>query len=458
MKSSSTGKDERAPRLADAAAGPTTAAMPEEPPAVTGLPVPLHVPAAVPVEAKPAQARRGWWRTVFLVVALAIGAAAGTYRWWHATPVLPPGITSGNGRIEADEIDIATKFAGRVAALYINEGDMVTAGQTLARMDTRDLEASLAKAEAQVQQAQHALEQARADLSWQKSQLKLAQQEMDRARFLFGKRDVGQQTIDQREAQLQSTTAAVKSTEARVGQAEHALEAAKQDAAVPRVNIADNTLVAPLDGRIQYRLANVGEVLGAGGKVFTMLDVASVYMDVFLPTGEAGRVRLGTDAQIVLDALPDRPIPAKVTFLAAHAQFTPKAVETKAERDKLMFRVRVRIDPELLRAHAERVRTGLPGLAYVRLDPRRRGQPGCSRREPNDRHSGRPSRRTDTPVRLDRRARWSDARGSGRSAGRAGWAGRRRQVDPARVGRRREADPGRQSMGARRRHRRPAPP
>jgi HlyD family secretion protein len=71
----------------------------------------------------------------------------------------------------------------------------------------------------------------------------------------------------------------------------------------------------------------------------------------------------------VLDAYPARVIPAKVVFIASQAQFTPKTVETKDERAKLMFRVRVRIDPERLRGHAEIVRSGLPGVAYVRTDP-----------------------------------------------------------------------------------------
>ncbi|HYM72868.1 MAG TPA: HlyD family efflux transporter periplasmic adaptor subunit, partial [Stellaceae bacterium] len=133
--------------------------------------------------------------------------------------------------------------------------------------------------------------------------------------------------------------------------------------------IADNALVAPREGRIQYRVANVGEVLGAGGKVFTMLDTSYVYMDIYLPTAEAGRIRLGSDARIVLDAYPAHPIPAKVAFIATQAQFTPKTVETTDEREKLMFRIRVRIDPERLRTRTELVRSGLPGIAYVRTDP-----------------------------------------------------------------------------------------
>jgi HlyD family secretion protein len=135
------------------------------------------------------------------------------------------------------------------------------------------------------------------------------------------------------------------------------------------VNIADNTLVAPRAGRLQYRIAEPGEVLPAGGKVFTMLDIGDVYMDIYLPTLEAGRVKIGADARILLDAYPGIPIRSKVTFLATQAQFTPKAVETKSERDKLMFRVKVRIDPDILTKYAESLRTGLPGNAYVRVDP-----------------------------------------------------------------------------------------
>jgi HlyD family secretion protein len=92
-------------------------------------------------------------------------------------------------------------------------------------------------------------------------------------------------------------------------------------------------------------------------------------MDIYLPTEQAGKVRFGADARIVLDTYPNIAIPAKVSFIASQAQFTPKIVETQNERDKLMFRIRVRIDPDRLRGRAEIVRSGLPGIAYVLTDP-----------------------------------------------------------------------------------------
>ena len=299
-----------------------------------------------------------------------IGTGGGFAYWQHLRQgALPLGIVSGNGRIEADEIDIDTKFAGRIAEMFVDEGDMVKAEQVLARMDTRDLEASLKKSEAQVEGAQHSLDEARANVVQQTTQVTLAQQELGRTSTLVTRGFATNELLDQRRQALSGATAALTMANDRVGEAARALDAATHDVELYEVNIADNTLVAPRDGRIQYRIANIGEVLPVGGKVFTMLDIEYVYMDVYLPTDEAGKVKIAADARIVLDAVPDLAIPAKVAFVATQAQFTPKTVETRDERDKLMFRVRVKIDPERLRARAASVRSGLPGVAYIKYDP-----------------------------------------------------------------------------------------
>jgi HlyD family secretion protein len=333
---------------------------------------PLAPPAPklpAPIAAGPPAIRRRWGPALPVLLLLAGVALAGAYWWQLADSGLPAGIASGNGRIEADEIDIATKFAGRIAELYADEGDTVKQGQALARMDTSDLEASLAKAEAVTRQADAALASARADAEQQRSQLRFAEQQLARSRYLVQKDFASQEILNQRQSLMDAAKAALDAAEARAVQAEHAAEAARHDAELIRVNIADNLLAAPKDGRIQYRLAKPGEVLGAGGKVFTMLDSGYIYMDVFLPTAEAGRLGLGAEARIVLDALPDRPIPAKVIFVADQAQFTPKLVETKSERDKLMFRVRVRVDADFVDSHANAMRAGQPGVGYLRLDP-----------------------------------------------------------------------------------------
>ena len=203
----------------------------------------------------------------------------------------------------------------------------------------------------------------------QRSQALLAQQEYDRAAVLVQKGFQTKEVMDQRQQQLDGAKAALNAANLRVIEFQHALDAATHDVELYSVQIADNSLIAPREGRIQYRVANIGEVLPAGGHVFVMLDTSYVYMDIYLPTEQAGKVRFGTEARIVLDAYPNVAIPAKVSFIASQAQFTPKIVETQNERDKLMFRIRVRVDPDRLRGRAEIVRSGLPGVAYILTDP-----------------------------------------------------------------------------------------
>lgn len=326
--------------------------------------------AATPPPAPiPRPVRKFRWRQALVALTILAAACGGGYYWFKtANSALPLGIASGNGRVEADQIDIATKFAGRIAELLVDEGSAVSAGQVVARMDTRDLQASLEKGQAQVKQAQRALDEARANVNQQQTQVLLAGQELARTQSLVKNGYATRELLDQRQQQVDGTNAALEASKARVEQATHALDAARHDVDLLQVNIADNTLVAPRDGRIQYRIANIGEVLPAGGKVFTMLDLASVYMDIYLPTADVGKASIGDDARIVLDAYPTLTIPAKVSFISDQAQFTPKAVETKTERDKLMFRIRVRIDPDVLRAHRDAVKSGVPGVTYIQLD------------------------------------------------------------------------------------------
>ncbi len=331
--------------------------------AVAVVPLTPNLPAVIPTPPA-APAPLGWKRPLLLALVLAIAAGGGTYWWLNRAPGMPAGIAFGNGRLEADEIDIDTKFAGRIASLAVDEGAVVTALQTVGMMDSQDLQASLAQSQALAMQAQHAVQQAMATLATQRTQVVLARQELDRATTLAKTGFETREMVDTRQQAFNGATATVNASIAAVG------AAAQQAVVLGQVNIGYNTLTAPRAGTIEYRIANVGEVPPAGGKVFTMLDRNDVYIDVYLSTADAGHTRIGSDARILLDAYPDHPIAASVVFVAAQAQFTPKTVETQNERDSLMFRVRVRIDPAVLAANATPVKSGLPGLAYVRTDPK----------------------------------------------------------------------------------------
>jgi HlyD family secretion protein len=266
-----------------------------------------------------------------------------------------------------DEIDIQTKFAARVKDILVDEGAAVRPGQVLARMDVSDLTASLAAAQAAIAQAEANITQGQADLDQARASVPMMQREVARTESLLPRGFATQETLDRQRQELDAAQAMVRSAQAHIAAAAAARDAARQQAAFIAVNIADDTLVAPRAGLIQYRLANVGEVLPAGGKLYTLLDTHYAYMDVFLPSAQAGLAVPGREARVVLDARPGAPLPAHVTFLAEQNQFTPKMVETRTERDKLMFRVRVRIDDAALADGT--TQAGMPGIAYIRADP-----------------------------------------------------------------------------------------
>lgn len=303
-----------------------------------------------------------------LIAVVIVGAGVAGFAWWQSRlDGLPDYIASGNGRIEAEEVHVATKYAGRVAEVLVHEGDMVAAGQVLARMDTAELRAELAASRASVAQAEENVAEARAQIVQRQSTLKFAEQELQRAETLVSRGHTSQQQADQRRNERDVAKAALEAAQARLASARRAVEAAEAQAARIETQLAESTLVAPRAGRVQYRLAEPGEVLASGGRVVMLLDLTDVYMTIFLPTADIGRLLVGNEARIILDAVPQYVIPARVSFISAEAQFTPREVETRSEREKLMFRVKVRIDPELLTAHIDKVRTGLPGEAYVML-------------------------------------------------------------------------------------------
>jgi HlyD family secretion protein len=292
------------------------------------------------------------------------------YVWkFNPAPTLPPGIATGNGRLEATEVDVATKVAGRLAEVQVREGDDVAYDQVLAALDADDLRARLRAAEAQVRQARAAAQASRAGLASAASQQKLAQVTLRRTEELVKKNFVTGGKLDQDRSELQTADAAVAAAQSRIGEALSAVAAAAAQVDVLQVALQDATLKAPVAGRVLYRLAQPGEVLAAGGKVLTLLDMRDVYLSIYLPAGEAGKVGVGDTASIVLDALSDRPIPARVVFVAPRAQFTPKEVETRNEREKLMFRVKVKVEAAWLATNAELAKPGMPGVAYVRTAP-----------------------------------------------------------------------------------------
>jgi len=419
---------------ADSSAKDTPVSVSVDAPVITAIPevsVPATPPAAVPVsvpaESTPAVALPAptvaakaasstspssssstppatpswfavWKKWLIAAAVLIVLIVVGVLVWQMLRPKGPgEGFVSSNGRIEATEIDVSSKFGGRVQDILVADGDFVKTGQTLAHMQVQTLEAQRDEALAHQQQTVTAVASAEAQVTaresdrlavlalvaQRESELDAAQKRLARSETLTREGAASGQELDDDRARVSSVQAAVLAAKAQVQAAQAAIAAAKAqvagarstvdaaDATITRiqVDIKDSSLVAPRDGRVQYRIAQPGEVLGAGGKVLNLVDLGDVYMTFFVPETAAGKLALDSEVHLILDAAPQYVIPAKISFVASTAQFTPKTVETASERQKLMFRVKAQIDRELLQKNLKQIKTGLPGMVWLKLDP-----------------------------------------------------------------------------------------
>ena len=305
-------------------------------------------------------------------------------------------LVSGNGRIEATEINISSKLSGQLEEILVQEGDFVEAGQVLARIKVSTLEAQLREVQAQQRQAQDGIATAEAQVAMRisekaaaaamveqrETELVAAKNRLARTEILAKDGAVSKQQLDDERADVKSVAAVLSAARAQVDSAQSAIVAARSQvssarsqvdaikATIERINfdIEDAQLKAPLKARVQFLVAQPGEMIAAGGRVMNLIDLSDVYMTFFLPETVAGRIAIGSEVRIVLDAAKNVVIPARVSFVADTAQFTPKTVETESERQKLMFRIKAKIDPVLLQKYIQQVKTGLPGVAYIKID------------------------------------------------------------------------------------------
>jgi HlyD family secretion protein len=278
------------------------------------------------------------------------------------------GIASGNGRIETTQVNITAKYGGRVMNVYVQEGDMVEKGQLLTKLDTKELKAQLMVALAGVEQAKQSKKYAEAIVLQKESDFKQKEKNYLRSKSLFESKSISLFNFEQDETAFQVSSAVLEAAKAQVTSYEAAIHAAQAQVETIEVQIEERNLYAPVSGRVLYRLVEEGEMIASGGKALVVLDLIDTYMTIFLPTSQVGLIDIGSQARIVLDALPNVAIPATVSFISPEAQFTPKEIETASEREKLMFRVKVKIDASLLQNHMEKIKTGLPGMTYIRLN------------------------------------------------------------------------------------------
>lgn len=330
--------------------------------------------------------------TIFLAVALGVGFAI----WQMRRPSIDASVVAkSNGRLEGIDISVAARQTGRVKQLLVEEGQPVHAGQLLLQLDAGPLLAQLAEATAQLKRARAAavtaeaylklrkdeLTTAEAGVAQRSSEIVAAESRLSRSEALLSAGGVAAQQLDDDRAQVGSARGALHAAQSQVAAARSAIAAAQSQqaeakatveaaaAAVSRVQVEvdDCAVRAPVAGRVEFVSARPGEVAAAGAPLLGLVDTAHLDFVFFLPEQDAGRVALGDDVRIVLDALSGIVLPAKVTYVSSVAQFTPKTVETESERQKYMFRVKARVE-RATAANLPQLKSGMPGTAYIRRD------------------------------------------------------------------------------------------
>ena len=309
-------------------------------------------------------------RKSFWIGALTIGLClVAAVLWWRygERGALPPYLARANGRLEMTRIDVAVKYPGRVIDLLFREGDAVQQGAILARQDAAEINAQIAGAEAQRQKTLSAIAKAQAEVGVRKKNLGLAKLEWDQASAMRGKSLVSQVELDRRRLALEAETAGVEAATEAAKEARDALGEADAQITRLRVILGEQTIRAPANGRIEYKIVERDAVLPAGGRVALLLEMDDVYMTVFLPEKAVGKIKIGDEARIVVDAFKGT-LPAFISFVSPESEFTPKYVETQSERDKLLYRVKLQIPVDVARRYSGVLKSGMTGNGYVRTD------------------------------------------------------------------------------------------
>lgn len=300
------------------------------------------------------------------------------------------GAITASGTIEAVEINVSSKASGQLLEVLVEEGDEVEPGRVLAVVDHAawDIQLRQAEAGAELARAQLRLlrsgarrediEQAEAALRQAEASLDLARADAHRMSELAAKGAVTPKQREDAEARLTVAEAQrkaalealsklrrlarpeeIQAAEARLAQAEAGVD-------LLRKTIADCTIAAPTKGTVTHKAAEAGEIVAAGATIVTLTRLDPVFVMIYLPERDVGRVRLGDAAEVRIDAFPGRPFPGRVTYISPQAEFTPKNVQTKDDRVKLVFGVKIEIaNPQGW------LKPGLPADAVIRA-----GAPG----------------------------------------------------------------------------------
>ncbi len=297
-----------------------------------------------------------------------------------------PNVITASGTIEATDVNVAAKVPGQIVTLYVDEGTPVDSGSLIAVQDRSNLDIQLREARAVLDQARDQLtltekgariediQAAEATVTQAETNRKLAADNLERTRNLVAGGAATKEQLDQAETQFRVAQSQLDVAEATLTKSRHLARPEEVSAAEAHVDqleaardavqksIDDSYIISPVKGMVTHKVVEQGELAGQGATVATVTDLRSVYLMVYVTEEELPRVKLGQKVDVVVDGLPNKTFHGFVTYISPEAEFTPKDIQTKDDRVKLVFGVKV----EIPNPNGE-LKKGLPADATVHI-------------------------------------------------------------------------------------------
>jgi membrane fusion protein YbhG len=308
-------------------------------------------------------------RRTVAAIAIVLLAAAGLAAWrWYGSAEREAKAIRGSGIIEVTQVDAAFEVPGRMLERYVDEGVSLDRGEPVARLDERQYQLQVKRSQAAKEAAEaryrlvmqgsraQEVDQALAALEAAQSEVRMQQREHDRIAKLAESGIVSQNDLDRVRNALDGARAARDRAQAQ-------LDLLHEGFRTEEMNLAHTKLYAPIAGRVLSKSREQGEMVQAGTPIVTIGDLSRPWVNVYVGERDLGKIHLGMKAWVTVDAFPDQPFPGTVTFVSDRAEFTPKNIQTQDERVKLVYRIKVEVEPR-----DEALKPGMPADTILPLD------------------------------------------------------------------------------------------